>query len=296
VREDGLKRHLGDFQQATWSPRGRYVAATRAHELFALEPDGDLRWSLSHPARVHDPAWSQSGFRIAYLAGDSLRVVAGDGTGDRVLDPSVLARTPAWRPPVRGALASSPTGVGTHQVAYVDRSPTTGDGELVRLVDTDTGRTLWTRRANSYVIELAWSRNGERLLVTTAAGYEIYGRRGGLVVATGGAQNDAAISPDGERLAVSQQRKGHGAEVFVRDAGTKKGTLRKVFSGPGVLAQLEWSANGRWLLVAWPTADQLLFLRDHGDRVISVGRIKDQFQVSTGFPEVAGWCCAAGSG
>jgi hypothetical protein len=293
VRDDGLKRHLGDYQSATWSPRGRYVAAASAHELFALEPDGDLRWSLSHPARLHDPAWSHSGFRIAYLAGDSLRVVAGDGTGDQLLDRSVLARAPAWRPPAEGALDASPSGIGTHQVAYVDRISPPREGELIRLVDADSGRTLWTRRADSYVTELEWSRNGERLLVTTAAGYEIYSRGGEAVAGNRGAQNDAAISPDGTQVALSYQRKGRGAEVFVRDAGAE-GPLRKVFSGPGVLSQLEWSPNGRWLLVAWPTADQLLFLRDQGDRVISVGRIKEQFQLSTGFPEVAGWCCAAG--
>ena len=81
VREDGSKRLLGDYDFATWSPHGLFVAAARGRELLALEPDGDPRWTLAARGRIADPRWSPSGFRIAYRSGDDLRVVAGDGTG-----------------------------------------------------------------------------------------------------------------------------------------------------------------------------------------------------------------------
>jgi hypothetical protein len=80
VRPDGSKRRLGDYRQASWSPRGLFVAATGGHQLVALEPDGDVRWAVSRPQAVTDARWLPgTGFRIAYRAEGALRVVGGDG-------------------------------------------------------------------------------------------------------------------------------------------------------------------------------------------------------------------------
>src|SRR6185437_7031143 len=85
VHADGSRRLLGDYDQATWSPRGLFVAAAGGRQLTAVEPHGDPHWSISSPARISSPRWAPSGYRVAYLSGRSLRVVAGDGTGDRLL-------------------------------------------------------------------------------------------------------------------------------------------------------------------------------------------------------------------
>ena len=74
-------------------PRGVLVAVrplrrrARRNELVALEPDGDVRWTLARPD-VRFPRWggTQTDTRIAYLSRGRLRVVAGDGKGDRLLD------------------------------------------------------------------------------------------------------------------------------------------------------------------------------------------------------------------
>ena len=51
VREDGSKRLLGDYEEASWSqPRGLYVAATDGRTLLAVEPDGTVRWTITAPA------------------------------------------------------------------------------------------------------------------------------------------------------------------------------------------------------------------------------------------------------
>lgn len=86
VREDGSKRLLGPYREASWSPFGRFVVAARENELAALEPDGDVRWTLARPG-VRSPRWTgtESDTRIAYVDRTGLRVVAGDGTGDRLL-------------------------------------------------------------------------------------------------------------------------------------------------------------------------------------------------------------------
>ena len=44
VDHDGSKRLLGAYEDASWSPQGLFVVATRGHEVIALEPGGRPRW------------------------------------------------------------------------------------------------------------------------------------------------------------------------------------------------------------------------------------------------------------
>lgn len=125
VEADGSKRLLGRYRDAAWSPFGRYVVATRPNELVALEPGGRVRWSLARPD-VRSPRWggTRTDTRIAYVSAGNLRVVGGDGKGDRLLARGVAATAPVWRP-----------GPG-HRLAYALR-----DGS-VRVVDADRGTVL----------------------------------------------------------------------------------------------------------------------------------------------------------
>ena len=98
VREDGSKRLLGPYREASWSPFGRFVVAAHENELAALEPDGEVRWTLARPG-VRSPQWAgtETDTRIAYVDDTGLRVVAGDGTDDRLLVPGYRGPL-AWRP------------------------------------------------------------------------------------------------------------------------------------------------------------------------------------------------------
>ena len=81
---DGSTRRLGPWSQASWSPHGLFVAVASGDRLAAVDPHGTVRWALARPA-VSDPSWySPSGYRVAYLSAGTLRVLAGDGTGDRL--------------------------------------------------------------------------------------------------------------------------------------------------------------------------------------------------------------------
>jgi hypothetical protein len=218
VQADGSKRLLAGYREASWSPFGRFVVAARRNELAALERDGDVHWSLARP-NVRFPRWGGSRIdtRIAYLSGSDLRVVAGDGTGDRILARNVAAVPPAWQP-----------GAG-FVVAYTGR-----DGR-VRAVDADTGRQLqgnWTL----------------------------------------------------DRSPTRVRRHGEASEALLGD--------RVVFRGTGVFSDAALSPDGRWVLVAWPTADQFVFVRVAGGRKIAaVSGITGQFGGGS-FPGIAGWCCA----
>jgi hypothetical protein len=100
VHADGSKRLLGRYRDASFSPHGLYVAGTRANQLVALDPRGNVRWTLARPS-PRAPIWTgtRTNTRITYLSRGRLRIVAGDGTGDRALGPASLRRTPA--PPAR---------------------------------------------------------------------------------------------------------------------------------------------------------------------------------------------------
>ncbi len=136
VDEDGSKRLVGAYREASWSPFGRFVVAARPNELVALEPDGDVRWTLAR-RDVRFPRWggTKTDTRIAYLSGGALRVVAGNGKSDRLLDHDAASRAPAWRP-----------GPG-HVLVYSRHDAT------VRAVDVDTGAALPTTNADRSLLE-----------------------------------------------------------------------------------------------------------------------------------------------
>ena len=98
VEDDGARRRLGGFDDASWSPGGQFVVAAKGRRLTTLEPDGDERWTRVARARVATPRWSPDGFRIAYRSGRDLYVAIGDNSGNWLLDREVAPIAPAWRP------------------------------------------------------------------------------------------------------------------------------------------------------------------------------------------------------
>jgi hypothetical protein len=277
VHPDGSKRRLGDWDEASWSPLGRFVIAASENEIAALEGDGTVRWKLSRPA-VRFPRWggTATDTRVAYLSGGDVHVVAGDGTGDTVLADAVRPVAPAWRP------------TGLHHLAYV------GGGGNVVLVDSESRRRLWTREVGR-VAGLEWSRDGTLLLVRGPRSLRVLGGDGGvrfdLLGPNAAAVVAAALGPDGRSLAFVQ-RPGERSDVWLIPELRPDGSAaRRVFVGEGGLTDLAWSPNGRWLLVAWHEADQWVFVRVAGKRRIeAVSNVTEQLETDT-FPSLAGWCC-----
>ena len=137
VHRDGSKRLLGRYREAAFSPHGLFVVATRANQLVALEPKGNVRWSLARPA-PHSPVWTgtRTDTRIAYVSGGRLRVVAGDGTGDHDAGPAGVIRRLTARPPrirVRN---------GQSEVLVGGRVVFRGTGVFDQVVRSPNGRWL----------------------------------------------------------------------------------------------------------------------------------------------------------
>src|SRR5439155_3689061 len=75
VQSDGSKRLLEGYREASWSPHGLYLIALNGNELRALEPNGDVHWSVGR-AGLASPRWSNEGTgdeRVAYLTRSTLR-------------------------------------------------------------------------------------------------------------------------------------------------------------------------------------------------------------------------------
>ena len=265
VHADGSTRHLGDYREASWSPFGRFVVAARTDGLAALEPNGDVRWTLARPD-VRFARWGggRTDTRIAYLSGRTLRIVAGDGTGDHAVGPAAPV-APAW---------SEAASAGALVLAYADPRG------RVRAVAPTTGRTLFRTAPGPAPTLLAWSDDGSRLLVLDPTRLRLYTDDGRLVAAVRGHFVDAAFLPRSRRVVLIRTDDGLSVVSLL-------GARRPLFPSAGRLGQVVPSPDGRWLLLTWPDADEWLFVRLGGPaRVRAVGNISKQLG---GGAAVEGW-------
>lgn len=297
VQDDGARRRLGDFRDATWSPGGLFVAAARGRELVALEPDGDEVWARPAPGRVDQPRWSPDGFRIAYRSGRDLWIAVGDNSGTRLLARGVAATPPAWQPE-----QPSPGQV----LAFTS-------GRRIRIVEVDGPRLVGATRPGPVPRELWWTADGRRLLAVSSGEIRVHDERGRLLRAhplpprlraTG-----SALDPAGRRLAVAAEHMDRRASelLLYRLATPPPGTLAfhappdRLFAGTGIIEGLTWSIDGRVLVLGLPEAGQWLLLRPRArGRLQAVSGIRHKFaggsraatRVTAPFPRPAGWCYA----
>jgi hypothetical protein len=284
VREDGSKRLLGDYEDASWSPHGLFVVATRGRQLVALDPEsGDPRWSLSRAEPVKDPRWAGVGLdtRIAYRAGATLHVVAGDGSPDMVIADGIAPVAPAWKP-------------DSHVVAYADAAGS------VHVVDVDARRQLWRSSAIGRIRELAFFR--ARVVVSTTTKVIVLeaGKPTPLLeVPANHSLLDTVLLQYGGLLYADYNPRGD-TTALLRSDCTVAGACRlmpdtRMFEGPGRISDLITSPDLSWVTAGWPAADQFLFFESAPRRpgkVDAVSNVTAEFSPGTGgasFPVVLGW-------
>ena len=288
VRFDGSKRRLGPWWEASWSPNAEFVAVTRQREVAALDLDGSVRWSIGRTGTVRGARWSSEvnprDTRIAYLNARALRVVGGNGAGDKELRRRVGTAAPAWRPE-------------TFELAF-----STVDGR-VELVDSESARTRWRTVPGEVPTKLVWSEDGERLLALGERSLRVLDANGRKLWSIGlpvGA-SDVVFVRKSHRFVMARYSPATGqSDLILLQAETDPGEARFLHSAPGDFGSLAMSPNGNWLLVGWVNADQWLFLRLTAARVQAVSNISQQFGVETAgkpiakaFPTSVSWCCPA---
>lgn len=279
VQRDGSKRLLGAYEAASASPTARFVVVTDGRRVLAVDPVGEPRWQLARPQPVADARWAPSpGFRVAYREADTLRVVAGDGTGDRLRAREVAPVAPAWLPQE-----------GRTVVAYADT------GGRVHVVEADTGEELWAAGRGATPEKLVWSPDGSLLLVVTGGDrhplYRLDGRLDRTLRTPAGRDVlDAEFARGGATIAYSAyDARGDRSAVVVG--------ARRLQGFEGRIEDLVVSPDGRWLLAGWPDADQLLFLPlGSGRGIVAVDDVRREFAPGTAgggdFPRFSEWCCA----
>ena len=219
-------KRYGDFDLYTMRPDGTGLRRLTANEgLGANEADD------------YEPAWSPDGTRIAFLStrdhpGDDdnsreLYVIDADGRSEKRLTENRAAEySPTWSPD------------GT-RIAFLRRLAT-GEAAVFAIDAEGGGESRITEPRAALEVSLDWSPDGKRLVVTrvfagaarpSADVYALDADDGDETRLThaGGADGDAAWSPDGSKLVFVSDRDqngpclfhdcvGHATEIYVMDA------------------------------------------------------------------------------
>jgi hypothetical protein len=165
--------------------------------------------------------------------------------------------------------------------------------------------------ASTGVTTLGWSADGRALLELTPHGLWLrhlhldkladrirLGAPRRVQLPAGAVVRAAAFAPRRRTIAVLLERRARAGEprseaLLVDPDG---GPPRRFFAVSGRLSQLAWSPDGSRLLLAWPAADQWLFLPANGrGHLRAIGNVSSVFSPGlrrqAPFPQIEGWCC-----
>lgn len=279
VSRDGSRQDLGSWQDGAFSPRGRFVAAVRGRELAALDLRGVPRWTVRRPFALAQPAWAPDGLHVAYRSGDGLRVVNGDGSGDRFLDGPLGPAAPVW--------------VDERTLAWADARG------AVHTVDALTGRAGWRALARRPVRQLL---AGDRrvIAITARSARVLHASDGRLMFSRRTARGEEYVAGavGGTRLALVRHDREHGLSHIELALVRLNVVPPDSPALPGRVVDPVFSPDGKWLLLGWRVADEWLFLSSPiGGKIAAVSSVGRRLApISPGrwaFPRVIAWAPAA---
>lgn len=296
-----FRDNLGDVVSLAFDARAEQLACGTNHggiKVLNMRPGKALPWISGHNGLVNKLAFSADGATI-YSAGVDGRALVrrlGSSKPSAELDGLAnLTHASAFLPGNGGMIAVDADGkaisvdwIGERDTLPLEGSPRvhgvltlSSDGKTlaiddadgnIRLHDRATGRLIGTLSSRFPVVSLAFSGNGERLLVETAHGIRVWdiGSRKESAMLTGhrGAVRDLAVSPDGKTLLSG----GLEGSILMWDLG--RGEIREGLPGDGTpltnLAispeggRLAASSRGGWIKAWTLPAGRPIFARKLG--------------------------------
>jgi hypothetical protein len=280
VAADGSRHHLGTYTGAAWSPHSLYVVAWRGAELAAVNLAGVPQWELTAPGPLSAARWSPDGYRIAFVAGGALDVLAGDSSGQHTVSDAAARVPPAWQPR---------TG-SVHLLTFVTRD------RAIEQIDADTGAAIWTAHPLEPARQLVWSPGGNVLLVLGAHELSEYTPAGRLLTtfAPSGATVESAAFTSARRFALVIHPAAVGPDSIELLSTGRRPAPKILYTGLERLSDLNASPNHQWLIAASPSADQWIFIRIHAPaRLLASTNITNAFHrpgtTTETFPRLAGW-------
>jgi TolB protein len=201
VRPDGSGvRRLttsDDFEDnPSWSPRGRRIAYIRNQQVWVMKADGSGQHQITRMrAALRDPAWSPGGRRIMFATddrGEDIWTVRPDGRKlRRVTDtPRAAEFQPSWAPDGK-RIAFVRERSESYKVAVASQNGTGEQVLMPRFGFTQLGPT--------------WSPGGTRIAFYDTDGTVYFVNSDGSDRRRAEVGSTPAFSPDGRRLAVSDQ-------------------------------------------------------------------------------------------
>ena len=268
VYADGSRRLLGTYDDASWSPFGRYVVATGAERARRRSTPRE-----TFAGRWRDPPSGSRAGRAVPPTRASPTSAATGSMSSRATAPATSWRATYPQPPFhpRGArdLGFILAYAGTRRARPL---PHHGEGRLA--LERDAARPTAVARVVERRPAAARPLAGQGLDPRRRPGGVIGGEAAPDVVAVAyrPGTNDVCRAPPLGGRKPRHARRAHAVQPRRRLRG------------------LTWSPDGRWLLVGSPASDQWVFIRADGAKIVAVSNISAQFH-SPAFPEVEGWCC-----
>ncbi|NIM92521.1 MAG: hypothetical protein GTO18_02240 [Anaerolineales bacterium] len=218
-------------------------------QIYMMDPDGSNQIRLTaHLLESHDPAWSQDGLQLIYVAitgerQSSVRIIDVQNELESVVTNfNVASESPSWAPYDQVVVAADVCvfSCGTDDPTYYSRvfsmnieggdqrqlSP--GDYRVYRPMVSPDGSRILAEVDNSIVVYRLEDFSRDPLAIPISLGNS----------------QDGAWSPDGNQIAFASYQNDN-YDIFITNIST--GDITQVTSSPSAERFPSWSPDGQWI-------------------------------------------------